>query len=429
MLPVMKTTNSRFGAKGESVMKLRGEKGFSLVLTLLILILASVFIVAIQNVSRNNINVANNRDMSQAALNIAESGLTSVFIQKYQNMIDRNITEFDTNWVDYDGGRYRAAIYDLNPQTGSSKTTPFWVIVSTGERNGIQRTIIRNVSVKASGAGLSGEASLYTWGSITLNGPAQGSFWTAKSNAHINGAPLGTLVVMTQDKFTGNNNQKGKVTIVENVPPPGNGVITYNYSNAKKQAQAAGTYYSNAGQNPVNNKPGQYILANAKDGKIFYFGGDLNLDVHMNFNFEGEITIVCDGNINVNNGFKTTKGRVNLVARGNIIIDRNADISGAEGLWYSDGTLIFNDGCDASNFKGKLVTKGDVYLNQTTRFPLSSTSVTVDDENFSGLPPGYTSFSNSKWQENRESNVTALTRVRLTQMFESELNELKNQNQ
>lgn len=404
-------------------MKVNSEKGFSLVLTLLILILASVFIVAIQNVSRNDISVANSRDLSQAALNIAESGLTSVFMQKYQDMNDRTIAKYDSGWVKFDGGRYRAAIYDLNnptemmpPPSGSS---PRWVIAATGERNGIQRTIVRNISIVASGTGLSGQASIYTWGSLRINGSTQGTFWTGKSNADINGS-LGSLVVMTQDKYTGNNNVGDRVTIIENVPSPSDTGIDYNFNNAKNQAKANGTYFSNVGQSPVNNKPGEYILSNlndAKNGKIFYFGGDLNFDVPMNFDFEGEITIICDGNINVNNGFTTTNGKVNVVARGNIIVDRDADISGAEGLWYTNGSLTFNDGCEASGFKGKLIAKGDVFFNGTTRFPLSNSSVTVIDSNFSGLQPGYTSISNGRWLESRDENVIALTRERLMQLF------------
>jgi len=406
------------------VRKINGEKGFALVLTLIILMVAAVFIIAITRVSRNNLAAAGNRYDAREAFAIAESGLETFTAQNQKRISG----ELESGWVDYNNGQYFARIVAI--ATNPSQ----YAAVCTGRFKGINRTIVKALDtsrglpcgfVYRHGDEYSISYALYSWGNIGITAVKPVVWAWSNKNIKITGTATtssgrvaGALAVNGGSISGADSNY---TYLYSNVPAPGDQPISYDFAqawaDADKTITGNGTFsgtndYSDAGQT------------------IIYCTGDVTIaggpTEHGKTEFIGNVTIVANGNITLEKcDLFSTGGELNLVSKKNIQVkyisgETNHCFVSGSGLWYAQGTLVVNSQVWMYvfyNFTGAIVTRGDI--NIATRVALQERvdNVTVNDSNFSGLTDFLVSGTSTTWVESRDVTAATITAAQINALL------------
>lgn len=324
-------------------MFIKEEKGSALLYAIVVLVVATAFILTVQLTGRNNVNTSRNQEISEVALNIAESGaetamrmiLNSGNINNLNAPIER----------DFGGGKFTVSAANPNPD--------IYLITSRGTFRGVTRQVQSTVQITQN----LGNYGLQTWGALTLNGNVAGSFWAEDGiNANIGDPPGGsTLVLATPQDKINLSWPPPNTTLQPNAPPQPS--ITFNFDAAK----AAGDLRWIS--EPRLMDYWDFDTKNVKNKIVFIDG-----DVQLLGNFTGNVTIVATGNIELYGSVNYKSGmEFNLIAGKNLTINGSINGNGNEvkGLWYSEKNFTMNGNIYNGDFSGKIVSRGNATFRGT----------------------------------------------------------------
>lgn len=324
-------------------MFIREEKGSALLYAIMVLVVATAFILTMQLTGRNNVNTSKNQEISEVALNIAESGAeTAIRMILNTGNINNLMTPITR---DFGGGTFTVSAANSNPNIYS--------ITSRGTFRGVTRQVQSTVQITQN----LGNFGLQTWGALTLNGNVAGSFWAQDGIiANIGPPPGGSTLVLATPQNNINLSWPPPNTILQpNAPVQPS--IKYNFD----AARAAGDLRWISVSQLVD-----YWDFDTKGvkNKIVFIDGD----VQLLGNFTGDVTIVATGNIVLNGSVNYKPGmEFNLIAGKNLTINGSINGNGNEvkGLWYSEKDFTMNGNIYNGDFNGKIVSRGNATFRGT----------------------------------------------------------------
>lgn len=325
-------------------MFIREEKGSALLYTMMVLIVATAFILTIQLTGRNNINTSWNQEVAEVALNIAESGLETAMRMIMNNGNSNNLT--NENEISFGGGKFFISADNPSPK--------IYEITSRGTFRGVTRQVQSTVQMEQN----LGNFGLQTWGKLNLNGNVAGSFWADDGiTANIGPPPGGSTLVLSTPKDAIDISWTPANTILK-PKAPAQPAITYDFGVARAKGDTRWIDKDNFSESNMD-----FDTQGIKN-KIVFIDGDVNLSG----NFTGSVTIVATGKITLN-GTVTYKSDMefNLIAGGDLTISAwiNGNGNDVKGLWYSEKNFTMNGNIANGDFSGKIVSQGNATFNGT----------------------------------------------------------------
>lgn len=378
-------------------MERQRERGSALLLSILALAIGSALVVSLAQTKQNSVASAIAQEKATRALDLAESGLETVYQQARAYILDDKNSNLDNFPTDGITGEFGDGEFTVKARLLPDNRLE---ITSRGSYQGIIRVVRKVVELISPNVIDPGIAA---GGSLTLNKANPGSYFGKNiilngGAGDLKGKPI-TLSVPAGGTVQ-NNVHSPLVNIKYNVePPPPVNVNFQEIENYLRATDSSAIINSDLTWN--NEIPSQY-----RNKPIILVKG--NLTINTTIELDKSITIVTTGNIIINGhpSFKLKKDGLefNLISGGNLIVNGEIrpEAKDCQSFFYSEKNMVFNGHPSINNYNCQLRSKGDMVINGEAIFAhepmvIDIPGVTIGDDSDSGSEK--TVFTVVSWQE------------------------------